>query len=108
MRRETARNALDVAAIRVVASDGYGITIKRSGTVRNTAPAGPDRWFHDPDGGVWLEELWRIHSGSGIAGNSDKWWLTRIGGGNRQTLGPFTTQRALVATLRKWKRWEVP
>jgi hypothetical protein len=57
--------------------------------------------------GEQVSERWRVYSGGGIAGNSEQWWLRRLGPGGASVipLGPFSTKRALTRALRAWRRF---
>ncbi len=88
-------------------SNAYQITLRRAGFVSNLAPNGPDVWFRDVMSHTCLEQLWRLRTGSGIAGHSGRWMLEHMPNG-KPALGPFTTQKQLAAAIRLWRRWELP
>ena len=90
MNRERTREVLDKLAISVVKSNGYGVEIHR------TRP---------------LLERWRLYTGGGIAGNSDKVWISpvvRVLG--HAPRGPYWNKGQLEkdAELRRisWRRGE--
>lgn len=105
MDRERVKSALSRIGIPVVCESVHGIEIARVGTVTNTAPLGPDRWFRHRDG-IPLTQRWRVESGGGIAGNSRKWWLRPLPNG--ESIGPYCSQKELIVALRAWRRWELP
>jgi hypothetical protein len=116
MNREQVATVIKRLKIPVVLSDGNGIQIRRADSVWNNAPHGPNRWqlCETGIGAVWLEQVWRVRSGSGIAGNGDRWWLAKVGVDDSGTdtanpcCGPYRTMTALTDALRKWRKWELP
>lgn len=102
MTRSSARKAIDVAKARVISEDVNGPVIVRSGVAINNG----NGWFLHWQG-AWVDQRWRVQSGGGIAGNSGKWWIAPVFElDGEQVRGPFTSQKALIAALRKWKRWD--
>ena len=94
MTRAHVSAALRRMRLPVVAEDAHGILVRRC---RGIPPP-----LH-----AWVEEVWRLHSGGGIAGNAGQWWLRpRSSTTPGEALGPFTSQRALTKALRAWRRWE--
>lgn len=92
MNRDRAGKVLDKLAIPVIASNGHGIEIHR--TV-------------GPGVGEMRTERWRIYTGGGIAGNSDKFWLSavvRVHG--HEPRGPYSNKTQLEKALRAWRRGE--
>lgn len=88
MNRVKARDVVDKLGIRVIDSDGLGILIER---------------YSNETG----YQRWRVHTGGGIAGNSDSAWLTPVSRGpDRQPRGPFWNKQQLEKGLRAWRRWE--
>lgn len=90
MNRACMRAVLDKLAIPVVASNGHGIEIHR------TVGGGV---------GEMRTERWRVYTGGGIAGNSDKVWLSaivRVHG--HLPRGPYSTKAQLENALRAWWR----
>jgi hypothetical protein len=89
MNRVRTREVLDKLAIPVVKSDGLGIEIHRQT--------------------VQAVERWRLQTGGGIAGNSDKVWLSPVTchtptfGNSR---GPYWNKTQLEKALRAWRRGE--
>ena len=99
MSRERTREVLDKLGIPVEKSDAHGIWIKRT--------ICPSNIFR-------VTEAWRLHTGGGIAGNSDKIWLAPK---SRKTLllstkdvykprGPYSNKAQLEKALRAWRRGE--
>jgi hypothetical protein len=95
MTRETVRKSIErvmrySGGIR--RSDAHGFTIARV----------------IPSGGGGYEE-WRICCGSGIAGNSDVWWMEPVSlltvRRGETTRGPFRTVRDFEKELRRWNKW---
>ena len=90
MNRDRAREVLDKLAISVFKSNGHGIEILRTVGL-----------------GVGETERWRIYTGGGIAGNSDKIWLSavvRVHG--HEPRGPYSNKTQLEKALRAWRRGE--
>ena len=88
MNRVRTREVLDKLAIFIVASNGHGIEI------------------HRPGDGEWCTERWRLYTGGGIAGNSDKVWLSPIVRVHGQPRGPYWNKTQLEKALRAWRRGE--
>jgi hypothetical protein len=84
MNRERTREVVDRLDIHVEKSDGHGIEIHR------TSPIGIERW--------------RLYTGGGIAGNSDKVWLSPVVRALYQPRGPFWNKTQLEKALRAWRR----
>lgn len=86
MNRVKAREVVDALGIRVIESDGLGILIERYSNHLGY-------------------ERWRVHTGGGIAGNSDKAWLSPVFRGNgNEPRGPFWNKAQLEKALRLWRR----
>jgi hypothetical protein len=94
MNRERTREVVDKLGIPIVKSDGHGIEVHR-------AVAGePERW--------------RLHTGGGIAGNSDKVWLVPFvrvrkrapedTWGMYEPRGPYWNKGQLEKALRLWRK----
>ena len=86
MNRERTREVVDKLAIPVIASNGHGIEIHRV--------VGPG-----------ISERWRLYTGGGIAGNSDKVWLSavvRVHG--YAPRGPYWNKTQLEKALRAWQK----
>jgi len=88
MNRERTREVVDKLGIKVEKSDGHGIEI------------------HRPVGKV--VERWRIYTGGGIAGNTDRVWLSAIvrTQGPYSPRGPYWNKGQLEKALRAWRRGE--
>lgn len=97
MNRERTREVLDKLGIPVVKSNGHGDEIHRAVATELLEAA-----F-----GKQHTERWRVYTGGGIAGNSDKVWLSPIirahGGSPR---GPYWNKGQLEKALRTWRRGE--
>ena len=53
-----------------------------------------------------VTERWRLMIGGGIAGNSDKVWLSPLARIHGQSRGPFCNKTQLEKALRAWRRGE--
>ena len=85
MNRIKTREVIDKLGIRVLESDGLGILIERYSNATGY-------------------ERWRAHTGGGIAGNSDKVWLSPVSrGSGREPRGPFWNKSQLEKALRTWR-----
>ncbi len=106
MTRDQVRKSIDRLKIAVVDSGPHGISIRRCGAVVSNG----HRLVRSETGigAVWHEEIWRIYSGSGIAGNSGSFWISKKGSNIAEHLGPFTAIRTLEQALRAWRRWDLP
>jgi hypothetical protein len=109
MNRESIRKLLERMNIHVRASDANGITIGRVDSDIMVTCEGYGEHRKVGFGGSYYQQDWRLHCGSGIAGNSNQWWLQYDERGSHgRLLGPFNTAKALEAELRRWRRWESP
>ncbi len=85
MNRVKARACVDALGIKVLETDGLGILIERYSNVMGY-------------------ERWRVHTGGGIAGNSDKAWLSPVTRGlGQEPRGPFWNKGQLTKALRAWR-----
>lgn len=86
MNRAKAREVIDELGVRVLESDGLGILIERYSNATGY-------------------ERWRVHTGGGIAGNSDEAWLSPVSRGpESEPRGPFGNKGQLKKALRAWRR----
>lgn len=95
MNRTRTREVVDKIGIAVEKSDGHGIEIHRT--------------VLDPIRGIGNRrtERWRLYTGGGIAGNSDKVWLSPIVRGpmhEHTPRGPYWNKTQLEKALRAWRR----
>ena len=100
MNRKRAREVLVKLDIAVDRSDADGLWVSRT-----ICPGGILSFK--------MTEHWRIHTGGGIAGNSDKLWLspkvrqlTPLASEAYVPRGPFATKAQLEKALRAWRRGE--
>lgn len=85
MNRVKAREVVDKLSIRVIASDGLGVLIERYSNATGY-------------------QRWRVHTGGGIAGNSDKAWISPVSRGTgEKPRGPFWNKAQLEKALRAWR-----
>lgn len=92
MNRERTREVVDKLGIPAIKSNGYGIEIHRA---------------VGPGVGEMRTERWRVLTGGGIAGNSDKVWISpvvRVLG--HEPRGPYWNKGQLEKALRAWRRGE--
>jgi hypothetical protein len=98
MNRERTREVLDKLGIHVVKSDGHVIEIHRA-VATEILEAAFGKQQHT--------ERWRVYTGGGIAGNSDKVWISPIARAqNHAPRGPYWNKGQLEKALRAWRRGE--
>jgi hypothetical protein len=90
MNRVRTREVIDKLGIPVEKSDGHGIEIQR--------------WVYTS--GIGEIQQWRVYTGGGIAGNSDKVWLTPVRKHVALAQGPYWNKTQLEKALRAWRRGE--
>ena len=101
MSRERTREVLDKLGIPVEKSDAHGIWIERTICPGNVLS-------------FMVTEAWRLHTGGGIAGNSDKIWLAPklrktpllSDQDSYKSRGPYSNKAQLEKALRAWRRGE--
>jgi hypothetical protein len=87
------REVLDKLGIPIEKSDGHGIEIVRQICLGDLVP-------------YMVPERWRLHTGGGIAGNSDQVWLSPIVRTRGQPRGPYWNKGQLETALRAWRKGE--
>ena len=96
MNRDRSREVLGKIGIPIVSSNGHGIEIHR--TTCTSFPGEPLKY---------ATERWRLYTGGGIAGNSDKIWLSSIVRAHGyEPRGPYGNKTQLEKALRAWRRGE--